>query len=151
MTDEALRRRSRILAGLILAVFVMLSFAAAVEVIAFGRGRFEPHYIALRLAVPFYLWAIWSVRRLILAVGRGVGHDALLATMLRRIGVALFLGGISAVFVGPWIARAMRGGGSYAYYDVAAITVGVVGLALLIVAHLLGEAAELRRELDEIV
>jgi len=151
MTDRELRRRSRILAFLITLVLVALLFAVAVELVAMGRGRFEPHYLALRLALPFYLWAIWSVRRLVLAVGQGIGHDRLLATMIRRIGIALFLGGICAVFVAPWIARLIRGGGPYAYYDVAAITVGVVGLALLVVAHLLGEAAELRRELDEIV
>ena len=52
---------------------------------------------------------------------------------------------------GPLLARLLNGRGPIAYYDVAAITVGVVGLALVVVAHLLGQAADMRAELDEIV
>jgi len=151
MTESNLRQRSRILAHLVTMVFVLLLFAAAVELAAVARGRFSRHYLALRLALPFYLWAIWSVRRMILAVGQGAGHDRPMAAMLRRTGVSLFLGGICAVFVAPLVARAIRGGGPFAYYDVAAITIGVIGLALLVVAHLLGQAADMRRELDEIL
>lgn len=151
VTDLELRRRSRILVHLVTFVFVLLLFAAVVEVLAMARGGFTPHYIALRLAVPFYLWAIWSVRGLIRAVGQGRGHDRPLASTLQRTGIALFAGGILAVFVAPLLARLIRGGGPIAYYDVAAITIGVIGLALVVVAHLLGQAADMRAELDEIV
>ena len=136
---------------LVTLVFALLLFAATVELAAVARGRLTPHYLALRLPVPFYLWAIWSVRRLILAVGQGRGHDRLLARMLQHTGIALFLGGIAAVFVAPWIARLIWGRGPFAYYDVAAITVGVIGLALVVVAYLLRQASDMRAELDEIV
>ncbi|MES2121101.1 MAG: hypothetical protein V4513_11090 [Pseudomonadota bacterium] len=151
LTDPDLRRRSRILASLVTLVLVLLLFAVSVELLAMIRGRLTPHYLALRLPVPFYLWAIWSVRGLIVAVGEGRGHDRILAPMLQRTGIALFLGGISAVFIAPWISRLIWGRGPIAYYDVAAITVGVIGLALVIVAYLLGQASEMRQELDEIV
>lgn len=150
-TEESLRQRSRILAHLVMLVLVLLLFAVGIEAVAVMRGRLDPHYLALRLPVPFYLWAIWSVRRLIVAVGQGRGHEGVFPPMLQRTGIALFLGGISAVFVAPWITRFLLGRGPVAYYDVAAITVGVVGLALVIVAYLLGQASEMRRELDEIV
>jgi hypothetical protein len=123
----------------------------AVELAAMLRGRMDPHFLALRLPVLFYLWAIWLVRRLIVEIGKGRGHSRMLAPTLQRTGIALFLGGIAAVFVAPWIARALRGHGPIAYYDVAAITVGVIGLALVIVAYLLRQASEMREELDEIV
>lgn len=151
VTDQELRRRSKVLAYLVTFVFALLLFAAAVELAAMVRGRLTPHYLALRLPVPFYLWAIWSVRGLIVVVGQGRGHDRLLAPLLQRTGIALFLGGIAAVFVAPWVARLVWGRGPYAYYDVAAITVGVIGAALVIVAYLLGQAAAMRRELDEII
>ena len=152
MTDDELRRRSRILAHLVTVVLMVLLFAVAVELLAVARGRLDIGYIVIvHLALPFYLWAIWTVRRLILAVGQGAGHDRLLAVMLARVGIALFLGGISTVFAGPLLARLLNGHGPIAYYDVAAITVGVVGLALVVVAHLLGQAADMRAELDEIV
>ena len=151
LTDRELRRRSRILAYLVTFVFGLLLFAAAVELAAMMRGRLTPHYLALRLPVPFYLWAIWSVRRLIVAVGHGRGHEGVLATMLQRTGIALFLGGIAAVFVAPWAARLIWGRGPLAYYDVAAITVGVIGASLVVVAYLLGQASQMRRELDEFV
>ena len=151
LANRELQRQSRILVHLVTLVFVLLVFAVVVELLAMARGGYTPHYIALRLPVPFYLWAIWSVRGLIRAVGQGRGHDRALATGLQRSGIALFLGGISAVFFAPMLARLIRGGGPVAYYDVAAITVGVFGLALVVIARLLGQAAAMQRELDEII
>jgi hypothetical protein len=144
-------RQARFLAWAVTFVLALLLFALTVELFAMLRGRMDAHYLALRLPVIFYLWAIWLVRRLIVEIGRGRGHSRMLAPTLQQTGIALFLGGIAAVFVAPWIARVIRGHGPVAYYDVAAITVGVIGLALVVVAYLLGQASEMREELDEIV
>jgi hypothetical protein len=152
LTDRELRRRSRLVAHLVTFVFaLLLLLAATVELLAMLRGGLTPHYLALRLPVPFYLWAIWSIRRLIVAVGQGRDQDRVLALMLQHTGIALFLGGVAAVFLAPWLARLIWGRGSFGHYDVAAITVGVIGLALVVVAYLLQKASEARAELDEIV
>ena len=151
MTDDQLRQRSRVLGHLVALVLALLSFAVAVELVALARGRIGLDYALMRLALPFSLWAIFSVRRMILAVGEGRGHDHQLAPLLARVGIALFLGGISTVFAAPLLRLALAGRGAIAHYDVSAITLGVVGLSLVVVARLLAGAADMRRELDEIL
>ena len=151
MTDNQLQRRSRVLAHLVTVVLAVLLFAVAVELAAFARGRVGPDYLLMRIALPFYLWAIWTVRRMILAVGQGLGQDRRMARLLAQVGIALVLGGVSSVFAAPLLQLVLSGRGAIAHYDVAAITLGVVGLALVVVARLLGEAAAMRNELDEIV
>ena len=152
MHDPNLRRSSRILSALIALVLVVLLFGIAVEIFAVARGRVpNVGQFVWRLPLLFYLWAVWSVRRAVVAIGRGEGHDEALGSLIGRVGLALFLGGIATVFVAPWLAAWINGRGSYAHYDVSAITVGVVGAALVLVARLLGQAAAMRRELDEII
>ena len=152
MTDMQLRRSSRILAALITLVLLVLLFGIAIEILAVASGRVPSvGQFIWRLPLLFYLWAVWSVRRAIVAIGRGEGHDEAIAQLIGRVGLALFLGGIATVFVSPWLAALINGRGSFAFYDVSAITVGVVGAALVLVARLLGQAAAMRRELDEII
>ena len=144
--------RPRLAAGAILLVFVLLCFVVAVELLAVARGRYPTPALVMRdLAMPFYLWAIWSARRAVLLIGRGEALHAVLSRLLARIGAALFLGGLAAVFGAPLLLMALRRGGALAFYDVAAITVGVVGVTLMIVARLIAEAEAMRAELDEIV
>jgi hypothetical protein len=152
VNDVQLRRNSRILSALITLVLAVLLFGIAIEVLAVASGRVPSvGQLVWRMPLIFYLWAVWSVRRAIVAIGRGEGHDEAIAQLIGRVGLALFLGGIATVFVSPWLAAWINGRGSFAFYDVSAITVGVVGAALVLVARLLGQAAAMRRELDEII
>ncbi len=152
MLDPNLRRSSRILSALITLVLVVLLFGIAVEILAVASGRVPSvGQFVWRLPLLFYLWAVWSVRRAVIAIGRGEGHEEALGQLIGRVGLALFLGGIATVFISPWLAAWINGRGSFAFYDVSAITVGVVGAALVLVARLLGQAAAMRRELDEII
>ena len=152
MNDQQLRRSSQILAVLITIVLVVLLFGIAIEIIAVASGRVPSvGQFVWRLPLLFYLWAVWSVRRAVVAIGRGEGHDEAIAQLIGRVGLALFLGGLATVFIAPWLAAWINGRGSFAFYDVSAITVGVVGAALVLVARLLGQAAAMRRELDEII
>jgi hypothetical protein len=152
MLDPNLRRSSKILAVLITIVLVVLLFGISVEILGLATHHLpNAGQLVWRMPLIFYLWAVWSVRRAVVAIGRGQGHDAAIAQLIGRVGLALFLGGIATVFVAPWLAAWINGRGSFAYYDVSAITVGVVGAALVLVARLLGQAAVMRRELDEII
>lgn len=154
MTDipSALQRRSRLLSALVALVFALLIFALGIELFAVARGKIaDPSYLLYRAPMLFYLWAIWTIRRAILAVGAGRSGEGVVARLLTSVGIALFLGGIFAVFGTPLLSRLLTGEGAFAHYDVGAITLGVVGLALVLVAYLLHGAAEMRRELDEII
>jgi hypothetical protein len=101
--------------------------------------------------MPFFLAAIWSIRRAVLMVGAGAALRSLLSAMLARVGMALLLGGLAMVVAVPTIIWFTTGNGAVLRYDVAAITVGVVGLGLMILARVIAEAEELQAELDEIL
>lgn len=147
-----LRARSRLLSRLVMMVLALLVLASAMEVIVTATGVY-PHtrLLLYRLPVPFYLWAIWAVGRACAAIGRGDYFGEVVPRLLNRVGLALFFGGIANVFVAPILIKVLTGRGGYAAYDVAAITVGVVGLALVVIAPLLRQAAAMRAELDEIL
>jgi hypothetical protein len=150
MNLDILQARSRVLRNLVTMVFVLLVLVLAIEVAAFVRGRYaSPWLLAYRLPMLFYLWAIWDSRRAIASIGKGELFGTAVPRMLGRVGLALFLGGIVNVFGAPLLLWAFTGRGAIAYYDVAAITVGVVGLTLVLVAQLLAQAAAMHQELDE--
>ena len=146
----AILTRPRVAAAAIMLVFTLLLAAFAIgiwTVAAGGSGLYL--MLATFLPLPFYLWAIWTARSAILLIGAGGNLHSVLASMLNRIGAALFAGGVVRVFIVPWGIRLATGQGSYAVFDPAAITVGVVGVTLMIVARLVADAGEMRAELDE--
>lgn len=151
MNEEILRARSKLLRNLVTMVFAVLVLVLAIEAIALVRGRYPPSpwLLVHRLPMLFYLWAIWDCRRAISSIGKGEMFGTVVPRLLARVGLALFLGGIVNVFGAPLLVWLALGRGSLAYYDVAAITLGVVGLTLMLVAQLLAQAASMRRELDE--
>jgi hypothetical protein len=152
MKRLTLERQSRILAWLIGLVLFVLAFGIAIELFAVARGRLDAlHHLIWRMPVILYLFAVFSVWRTTLAIGRGEARELLAARLLTQVGLWLFLGGIAAVFVTPLVLRIAFGARSFAHYDVAAITLGAIGAALMLVANLLRDAARMRRELDEIV
>jgi len=151
MTLDQLRARSRQLSHAVTMVLVILLLALSIELFAIGSGRY-PHAWLLfhRLPMFFYLWAIWAVQRAIASISRGDVFGLVVPRLLTQVGLALFFGGIVNVFVAPILIKLVTGRGGLAAYDVAAITLGVVGLALVVVAQLLRQAAAMRAELDEI-
>jgi len=150
MNPETLRARSRLLRNLVTLVFVILLLTLAMEVSVVVSGRYPSASLLLyRLPMLFYLWAIWCARRAIASIGAGESFGPAVPCLLTQVGLALFLGGIVNVFVAPLLTWLILGRGGLAHYDVAAITVGVVGLTLVLIAQLLDQAALMRRELDE--
>jgi hypothetical protein len=149
--ERQMRARARLFGRGIVIILILLLFALTVEVAAVVRHGGSPLAMIYRLPMLFYLAAIWMVRDAALTIARGGMFDAVVPRLLSRVGVALALGATINVFVGPWIRLIARGRGPYAYYDVAAITLGVVGLALILLARLLAEAVAMRAELDEIL
>ncbi len=147
-----LRARSRLLSRLVMLVFIVLLLASLMEIAVTATGVY-PHtrLLLYRLPMLFYLWAIWAVGRACAAIGRGEYFAEVVPRLLNRVGLALFFGAIANVFVAPVLMKLLTGRGGYAAYDVAAITLGVVGLALVVIAPLLRHAAEMRAELDEIL
>jgi len=126
----------------------------------FPNGAKLPQDFATRLALlgvqalPAlgYLWALWSVQRALgdLALGR-IFHPTL-ARALRHIGIGVLAGSLLKVFAVTNLTRLLiEVRGSYAYFDLSAIVLGVVGAALVLLARVVDEARLVQAELDEIL
>lgn len=112
----------------------------------------EIHQLAATLPTIFFVAAIWMIQRAHAAIARGEAIEAALGALLERLGICLFLGGIARVFGQLWLIRLALGvRTSWAWFDVAAITLGCVGLLLFALARPLRDAAKVRAELAEIV
>lgn len=151
MTIDALRRRSRLLRDLVTFAFAVVALAL-LTILAAVIANGAPAVLWVRqLPLVFYLAAIWMVRQALAAIARGGSFERTVARMIGRVGVVLALGALTNVFFGPWLGRVLFGRGPIAAFDPAAITLGVIGFALVLLASILGSAADMRAELDEIV
>lgn len=110
-------------------------------------------YLAALLAMAWMFAQVAAARPVWRATARGLG----------LIGWALMLGSMMTVLVQPrlmqlhWVREVMAQQGRHApvggilHFDVPAIVVGVVGLAMLLLGGLLRRAEAVQSELDEIV
>lgn len=115
-------------------------------------GAAKARYLAATLPTLFYVAAIWIIQRAHAAIARGDEVEPALATLLERLGICLFFGGIARVFGELLLVRLLLGvQTSWAWFDVAAITLGCVGLLLFALARPLRDAARARAELAEIL
>jgi hypothetical protein len=149
---DELRRRSRWLSRAIGALALLLLAVPVITATALVLGSYSHVELLVRqLPVLFYVWALWSVRGALAAYAQGGSLTARAGRSIQAVGISLFLGGLCNVFAVPIILRAMRGQGSYVYFDGAAMTLGAVGLSLVVIGRLLADTEAMRRELDEFV
>ncbi|ABF40441.1 hypothetical protein Acid345_1439 [Candidatus Koribacter versatilis Ellin345] len=98
-----------------------------------------------------FLLSLWGVRAALQRLAQGDLYGAVMVRMLKRVGAMVAAGSFLKVFVEPaahrWLGYAP---GYWIAYDVSGVVLGVVGLALIIVARVLENAAELKAELDGI-
>lgn len=137
---------------------LLVLMVALLGVISNNLGLLDcPYTVKIRrvaaiLPTLFYIAAIWMIQRAYAAIARGDAVEAALATLLERLGLCLFLGGIARVFGQLWIIRMALGApASWAWFDVGAMTLGSIGLLLFILARPLRDAAKARTELAEIL
>ena len=149
---EKLLGRQRLMVALITFVFLVLALVALLELSLVLRHHmpFGPHLIR-RIPLALYLFALWSLRRALKAIGGSASEEEVVARRLGDVGLALFVGGLTQVFAVPLLLSLVLDEGVPVYYDVSAITLGAVGFGLLLVARLLEQALRARRELGEFV
>jgi len=154
---EGLRYRGRWLNRLALTIFVTLVLALAIEAAMIIRrdaqGENLRFWLSYRLSMPFYLSAIWTMHRAFARIADGELFNRVLPVSLSRLGFALAGGAIASVFLSPWLMRILGGfrRGAFAAFDPPAITIGLVGLLLVVLSSLFARAVAMRRELDDIL
>ena len=152
--DRRLIKRSRWLRRLATLVLCVLAAALGFElVIAIASGDMGPHLAYLvpyRLPMLFYLAGIWTIRQAFAGLAEGEMFNQLLPVLLRHLGLALAGGGFTSVFLTQWLSRALLGpaSGAWAAFDPPAITIGLVGLLMIVLADLMKRAAAMQQELD---
>ena len=100
----------------------------------------------------FYLYGVWSIGAAMSELARGRLIQPTLALALRRVGLALGFGGILAVFGITNLTRLVdRAQASLAYFDVASMTLGMIGGALYLLGRVIDQAGVVQAELDEII
>lgn len=161
--SDPFRRHCRLLrvatvaVALGLGAVVALGLAGPPMLHGFDSSALDPpQWRALRLvaALPAigYLWALWSAQRALGELASGRTFQPTVARAMRQIGGGVLAGALLEVFALTNLIRLILGGrGSYLYFDLSAIVLGVVGAALILLARLVDEARALQVELDEFV
>ena len=148
-----------------LAVFMVLSVGAILTLMYLVaplmlnlRGQL-PDYgfrvlTGLIMASPSicYLFGVWSIGRALSQISRGRLIQPTLAYALRRVGLALGIGGVLAVFAVSNLLRLIgETKGGYLNFDVASMTLGMIGGALFLLGRVVDQADRVQAELDEII
>lgn len=139
-------------------LFLLLGFGlAGMPWTLLPSGATAPGTWALLAFVRFlpgfgYLWALWAVQRALGDLAAGRMFQSAVGRAIRHIGIGVLAGALLNVFAVTNLSRWILGGhGSYAYFDLSGIVLGVVGAALVLLSRLVDEARALQEELDEIL
>lgn len=116
-----------------------------------------PHGYKLRVVITSlpalcYLYGVWSIGRALGEIGKGRLIQAALPSVLRRVGLSLGVGGVLSVFVVASLTR-LAGGKTVGYvqFDVAGMTLGMIGGALFLLGRVVDQALAAQAELDEMI
>ncbi|GLS01424.1 hypothetical protein GCM10007859_14380 [Brevundimonas denitrificans] len=148
-----------------LAVFMVVSVGALLALmhivapgVMLARGDYTgtptgwTAQIVWALPTVFYLFAVWSIGAAMGQLSKGRLIQPTLVHALRRVGLSLGLGGLFSVFGVTNLVRLIEGGrGGWAYFDVAGMTLGVIGGALFLLGGVMEQAGKIQAELDEMI
>ena len=161
--SDSFRRHCRLLRLATQVVFyglALLVLTGAAGLPFFPNGAKLPADFPTRLALfgvqalPAlgYLWALWSVQRALGDLGAGRIFHPTVARALRHVGIGVLAGSLFKVFAVTNLTRLFVDvRGNYAWFDLSAVVLGVVGAALVLLARVIDQAREVQAELDEIL
>lgn len=138
------------------AILATMHLVAPAILTARGDTRIDPD-VWLENAVwatptLFYLFAVWSIGSAMGQLAKGRLIQPILGRALRHVGIALGLGGLLSVFGITNISRLIGGDqASFAYFDVAGMTLGMIGGALFLLGRVVDQADRIQSELDEMI
>jgi len=148
-----------------LAVFMVVSVGLLLALMAWGLPllyalvKHRPLRPDIMLAVTIqnapavcYLFGVWSIGRAMGQIAKGRLIQAALPSALRRVGLALGVGGVASVFIVSNLMRLVGlTKGSYLNFDVAGMTLGMIGGALFLLGRVMDQALAAQAELDEMI
>lgn len=135
------------------ALLALMQFAPLVLWLRDGRPLDALFWRNLVSVVPpvCYLFGVWSIGRAMKRIADGALLQPAVASALRRVGLALGIGGVFSVFIGINLLRLMGLANGYAFFDVPGMTLGMIGGALFLLGRVMDQAAAAQAELDEMI
>ncbi len=105
------------------------------------------------LAPIFYLWGLWAASNVFARMDTGEAFSGAMAHGLQNVGGCLMIGAFCAIVVTPSLrfltdTGFSRMSGAHFHFDIESLTIGLIGLALLLIAK---QGRALKAELDQIV
>lgn len=115
------------------------------------RG-FKLELLIANLPAACYLFGVWSIGQALGDASKGRPLHAALPGAMRKVGLALGIGGVISVFVITNLMRlAGQTKGGYLHFDVAGMTLGMIGGALFLLGRVMDQALAAQAELDEMI
>jgi hypothetical protein len=137
--------------GLLLLMHLVFPLILALRGETGHLARWLPEVIWVS-PTAFYLFAIWSIGAAMGQLAKGRLIQPTLSDALRRVGLALGFGGLLSVFGVTNLIRLIEGGqGGWAYFDVAGMTLGMIGGALFLLGRVIDHAGRVQAELDAMI
>jgi Protein of unknown function (DUF2975) len=131
-------------------VFYPISWALTVRSHPFAPNALN--VIAWSLPAVCYLFGVWSIGQALGEVSKGRLLQAALPGAMRKVGISLGIGGVISVFVVTNLMRlAGHTKGGYLHFDVAGMTLGMIGGALFLLGRVMDQALAAQAELDEMI
>lgn len=147
-----------------LAVFMVVSVGALLTLmhviapaVMWSRGAAgypQALYTAAITGLPpaCYLFGVWSIGQAMGQLAKGRLIQPILADALRRVGLALGVGGVLSVFVVTNLLRMIGAAqGGWLHFDVPGMTLGMIGGALFLLGGVSEQAGKVQAELDEMI
>ena len=120
-----------------------------------GRELWSPRTVAAIVwfsPMAFYLFGVWSIGSAMGQLAKGRLIHPTLSSALRRVGLSLGFGGLMSVFVVSNLVRLIEHGrGGFLHFDVAGMTLGMIGGALFLLGRVMDQAHRIQSELDEMI
>jgi len=136
-----------------LAAFMVISVGAILLLgLIFVPLGFKMQILISNLPAVCYLFGVWSIGQALGEVSKGRPLQAALPGAMRRVGISLGIGGVISVFVVTNLMRlAGQAKGGYLHFDVAGMTLGMIGGAVFLLGRVMDQALAAQAELDEMI
>lgn len=150
MSVAKIRKQAHTLMWLITVPFAGLAVLTMVLLgnIVWQGGQYADTVAIYYLPMFLYMWAIWMIRSALKAIARGALFDGVIATLLFRVGLALFGGALFTVIGVPLMTALVWGSPYLKTFEPSPVTLGVVGAALMLLSRLFARAAAMRDEIE---
>ncbi len=150
MSAPSIQTHARLLMWLVTIPFAALAVLAVLLVgnVVWQGGQHAGLVAIYYLPMILYIWAIWMIRTALKTIATGTLFDRALVRLMFHAGLALFCGALFTVFGIPAITALISGRPYLATFEPSPVTLGIVGITLMLFSQLFAQAIAMRDEIE---